>query len=124
VKAHTFPKEEPVKYALLIYSKFTDDDFQRLSDDEKDALLDEYLAISRSPGVIGAEQLQPVGAATTVRVDNGETLLSDGPYIEAKEHIGGLLLLDAENLDAAIAIAARIPAARRGAVEVRPILER
>ena len=113
-----------MKYALLIYSKFTDDDFQRLSDDEKDALLDEYLAISRSPGVIGAEQLQPVGAATTVRVDNGETLLSDGPYIEAKEHIGGLLLLDAENLDAAIAIAARIPAARRGAVEVRPILER
>jgi hypothetical protein len=113
-----------VKYALLIYSKFTEEDFERLSGDEKDALLDEYLAISRSPGVIGSEQLQPVAAATTVRVDNGETLLSDGPYIEAKEHIGGLLLLEADNLDAAIAIAARIPAARRGAVEVRPIVER
>jgi hypothetical protein len=124
VKTHTSPKEEPVKYALLIYSKFAEEDFERLSGDEKDALLDEYLAISRSPGVIGSEQLQPVATATTVRVDNGETLLSDGPYIEAKEHIGGLLLLDADNLDAAIAIAARIPAARRGAVEVRPIVER
>jgi hypothetical protein len=113
-----------VKYALLIYSKFTEEDFERLSDSEKDALLDEYLAISRSPGVIGSEQLQPVGNATTVRVDDGETLLSDGPYIEAKEHIGGLMLLEADNLDAAIALAARIPAARRGAVEVRPIVER
>jgi hypothetical protein len=68
--------------------------------------------------------LQSVADATTVRVRNGETLLTDGPFIDAKEHLGGFFLVEAEDLDAATAIAARIPAARTGgAIEVRPVVE-
>ena len=64
-------------------------------------------------------------SATTVRVDNGDALLSDGPFVDAKEYLGGFFLLEADNLDAATAVAARVPAARMGgAVEVRPIVER
>ena len=77
------------------------------------------------PGVVGGGQLQPVETATTVRVQNGETLLTDGPFIDAKEHLGGYLVIELDDLDAALEIAARIPAARMGgAVEVRPLVER
>ena len=87
--------------------------------------MEEYLAIGQSPGVIGGERLQPVETATTVRVQDGETLLTDGPFVDAKEHLGGYLLVEADDLDAALEIAARIPAARMGgAVEVRPLVER
>jgi hypothetical protein len=87
--------------------------------------VEEYLAIGRSPEVVGGEQLQPVETATTVRVENGETLLTDGPFVDAKEHLGGFCLVEADDLDAALEIAARIPAARMGgAVEVRPLVER
>ena len=93
--------------------------------DEQQAIVEEYLAIGRSPGVVGGEQLQPVETATTVRVENGETLLTDGPFVDAKEHLGGFIVLEADDLDAALEIAARIPAARMGgAVEVRPLVER
>jgi hypothetical protein len=69
--------------------------------------------------------LQPVEAATTVRVQNGQTLLTDGPFVEAKEHLGGYYVVDADDLDVALEIAARIPAARMGgAIEVRPLVER
>ena len=89
------------------------------------AIVDEYLAIRDLPGVVGAGQLQPVETATTVRVQNGETLLTDGPFIDAKEHLGGYLVIELDDLDAALEIAARIPAARMGgAVEVRPLVER
>ena len=89
------------------------------------ALIGEYEAISQAPGVLDGQQLQLPGSATTVRVDNGEALLSDGPFVDAKEYLGGLMLLEADNLDVATALAARIPAARMGgAVEVRPIVER
>jgi hypothetical protein len=75
--------------------------------------------------VIGGDQLQPVETATTVRVQDGETLLTDGPFVDAKEHLGGYFLVDVDDLDRALAIAARIPAARMGgAVEVRPLVER
>jgi hypothetical protein len=85
----------------------------------------EYLAISQSPAVIAGDQLQPDETATTVRVQNGETLLTDGPFVEAKEHLGGYLVVDADDLDGALEIAARIPAARMGgAIEVRPLVER
>ena len=78
-----------------------------------------------SPEVIGGQQLQPIETATTVRVENGETLLTDGPFVDAKEHVGGFLLVQAEDLNAALDIAARVPAARMGgAVEVRPLIER
>ena len=89
------------------------------------AIVEEYLAIRQLPGVVGGDQLQPVETATTVRVQNGETLLTDGPFIDAKEHLGGYLVIETADLDAALEIAARIPAARMGgAVEVRPLVER
>jgi hypothetical protein len=77
------------------------------------------------PGVVAGAQLQPIETATTVRVQNGETLLTDGPFIDAKEHVGGYLVIETDDLDAALEIAARIPAARMGgAVEIRPLVER
>jgi hypothetical protein len=92
---------------------------------DAETIVGEFLAIRQSPGVIGGDQLQPVETATTVRVQDGETLLTDGPFVDAKEHLGGYYLVEAGDLDAALAIAARIPAARLGgAVEVRPLVER
>jgi hypothetical protein len=114
-----------MKYLLQIYSGDATGEGERLSDDEENAVLAEYRAIGQSPGVIGGGQLQPIETATTVRVENGQTLLTDGPFVEAKEHLGGYVVVDADDLDAALEIAARIPAARMGgAVEVRPIVER
>ena len=114
-----------MKYLLQIYPHLGPEEFERLSEDERDAIVDEYLAVSRSPGVVDGAQLQPADTATTVRVEHGETLLTDGPFLDAKEHVGGFLLFEADDLDAALDIAARIPAARMGgAVEVRPLVER
>ena len=87
--------------------------------------MDEYLALRQLPGIVSGEQLQPIETATTVRVQNGETLLTDGPFVDAKEHVGGFIVVEVDDLDAALEIAARIPAARMGgAVEVRPLVER
>ncbi|HEY1316855.1 MAG TPA: YciI family protein [Gaiella sp.] len=114
-----------MKYLLQIYSDTGPAEFARLPKDEQDAIVDEYLAVSRSPGVVDGAQLQPVETATTVRVADGETLLTDGPFMDAKEHLGGFLVVEAGDLDAALDLAARIPAARMGgAVEVRPLVER
>jgi hypothetical protein len=119
-------EEVHMRYLLQIYPQAgAREAFERLSAEEQQALLDEYLAITRSPEVVGAGQLQPVESATTVRVQGGETLLTDGPFVDAKEHVGGYCLVEADDLDAALALAARIPAARMGgAVEVRPVVER
>ena len=114
-----------MKYLLQIYPAGAREEFERLPADEQQAIQEEYLAILQSPEVVGGEQLQPVETATTVRVENGQTLLTDGPFVDAKEHLGGYCLVEAEDLDAALEIAARIPAARMGgAVEVRPLVER
>jgi hypothetical protein len=114
-----------MKYLLQIYSAVLREEFERLPADEQEAILGEYIAVRQSPGVIGGEQLQPVETATTVRVRDGETLLTDGPFVDAKEHLGGYFLVEADDLDAALELAARIPAARMGgAVEVRPLVER
>jgi hypothetical protein len=111
-----------VKYALLIYSR--DADWDNLSEDARTAIYGEYVAVSQSPGILGGEQLGPADTATTVRVADGSTLTTDGPFAETKEGLGGFFLLEADNLDDAIAMAARIPAARMGgAVEVRPLVE-
>jgi hypothetical protein len=111
-----------MKYALLIYGS---PEVRELPEDELNSVVGEYEAILNVPGVINGMQLQDTASATTVRVQNGEAFLSDGPFVDAKEYLGGLLLLEADNLDAATAIAARVPAARMGgAVEVRPIVER
>ena len=113
-----------MKYALLIYGTEARETFNRLPEDEQQAILGEYFAIASAPGVYGGEQLQPAESATTVRVQNGQTLTTDGPFAETKEFLGGFFLLEADNLDAALELAARIPAARMGgAVEVRPVKE-
>jgi len=110
-----------MKYALLLYS--SPEVLERHAQDW-DSVLAEYDAISAAPGILAGQQLQPVAAATTVRVENGQTLLTDGPFVAAKEYLGGFYLLEADSLDAATELAARIPVARLGgAVEVRPIAQ-
>jgi hypothetical protein len=114
-----------MKYLLQIYPQAATAEFERLSAPEQKAILGEFMAIRQSPGVVGGDQLQPVETATTVRVQDGETLLTDGPFVDAKEHLGGYFLVEGDDLDAALEIAARIPTARMGgAVEVRPLMER
>lgn len=114
-----------MKYLLQIYPASATAEFERLSPPEQQAIVGEYLALEQSPGVISADQLQPFETATTVRVEDGETLLTDGPFVDAKEHLGGYFLVEGNDLDAALEIAGRIPAARMGGVvEVRPLVER
>ena len=111
-----------MKYALLIYG--AEADWTDLSDEDRNAMYAEYEAVSATPGIVGGSELASVDTATTVRVHDGETLTTDGPFAETKEVLGGFYLFEAENLDDAIAVAARIPAARHGSVEVRPLVER
>jgi hypothetical protein len=114
-----------MKYMLLIYSADAPDEFEKLSEEEQNAVMGEYFAISQEAGVSGGDQLQPASTATTVRVQNGDRMTTDGPFPETKEELGGYYLFEADDLDAAIEVAARIPAARLGgAVEVRPVVER
>ncbi len=115
-----------MKYMLLIHQGATptpgSDEWERLPEDEKGAVYAAYKALNETPGVSPGLQLQPPETATTVRVQDGKTLTTDGPFAEIKEAIGGYLLFEADDLDAAIELAARIPAARMGgAIEVRPI---
>ncbi len=113
-----------MKYLFQNYPGRSIEALERLPPAEQQKIREEYVAIRELPGVVGGAQLQPAETATTVRVENGETLLTDGPFIDAKEHLGGYLVIETEDLDAALAIAARIPAARMGgAVEVRPLVE-
>jgi hypothetical protein len=117
-----------MKYLLLIHQGSTptprSDEWESLPDDEKNAVYAAYKSINETPGVTSGLQLQPPEMATTVRVQDGRTLTTDGPFVELKEAVGGYLLFEADDLDAAIELAARIPAARMGgAIEVRPIVE-
>jgi hypothetical protein len=114
-----------MKYALLIYPGELTSASEQLPQEERESILGEYLALLKEPGLLGAAQLQPPESATTVRIENGNTLTTDGPFANTKEILGGLYLFEADDLDRALALAARIPAARLGgAVEVRPLLER
>ena len=118
-----------MKFMLLIHQGTTptppSDEWDALSQDEKQAIYAGYMAINETAGVTPGIQMQPPEAATTVRVRDGETLTTDGPFAETKEAIGGYLFFEADDLDAAIELAARIPAARLGgAIEVRPLVER
>ncbi len=113
-----------MRYLLQIYSAGMIDAFERLPADEQDAIREELREVERFPGVVGAARLQPAETATTVRVEHGKALLTDGPFIDAKEHVGGFCLVEADDLDGALELAARIPVARLGgAVEVRPLAE-
>jgi hypothetical protein len=118
-----------MNYMLLIHQGDTplpgSPEWDRLSQDEQKAVYADYQAINETPGVTPAGVwLEPPEMATTVRVENGETLTTDGPFVAVKEALGGYLFFEADDLDAAIELASRIPAARLGgAVEIRPIKE-
>jgi hypothetical protein len=123
-------REEAMKYMLLIHQGDTPtprspDEWATLSEDEQRAVYADYQAINETPGVTSGLQLDSPETATTVRVQDGKTLTTDGPFVELKEAIGGYLFFEADDIDVAIELAARIPAARMGgAIEVRPIVER
>jgi hypothetical protein len=117
-----------MKYMLLIHQGTTplpgSPEWERLSEDEQKAVYADYQAVNRTPGVSPGAWMEPPELATTVRVQDGRTMTTDGPFVAVKEALGGYLFLDADDLDAAIELASRIPAARLGgAVEVRPLRE-
>jgi hypothetical protein len=117
-----------MKYMLLIHQGSTplpgSDAWNTLSQEEQGKVYAAYKAINETPGVSPGQGLQPPETATTVRVQDGRTLTTDGPFVELKEAIGGYLLFEADDLDAAIELASKIPAASMGgAIEVRPIQE-
>jgi hypothetical protein len=117
-----------MKYMLLIHQGDTPtprtDSWETLSEEQKGEIYAAYKGINETPGVTPGQALSDPETATTVRVQDGRTLTTDGPFVELKEAIGGYLLYEADDLDAAIELASRIPAARLGgAVEVRPIVE-
>jgi hypothetical protein len=110
-----------MQYALLIYYKPGADD--ALGPGEAEANHREYLDLKKLPGIVGGAALHPVETATTVRVQEGQMLVTDGPFADTKEIFGGFYLLEADDLDAATEMAARIPAARLGgAIEIRPVI--
>jgi hypothetical protein len=110
------------QYMLLIYSS----DEARPSDEELQAEMPKWFeytqALQESGVMVAGDALEPADTATTVRVRDGETLLSDGPFAETKENLGGYYLVDVPDLDAALAWAAKIPNVGYGAVEVRPVV--
>jgi hypothetical protein len=115
-------QEGTMQYALLIYEK--PGAYDEFTDEDRRAVTAEYLALRDDPRVVGGGRLQPVETSTTVRVQDGERLVTDGPFADTKEVFGGWYLLEADALDAALDLAARIPAARLGgSVEVRPMVE-
>jgi hypothetical protein len=112
-----------MQYMLLIYAD--EADWESYSEEERRAIYAEYGKLNgelRAQGkLISGDELQPTSTATTVRVRKGETLVSDGPFAETKEALGGYYLIDAESLDEAIEWAGKIPSARAGTIEVRPV---
>jgi hypothetical protein len=114
-----------MRYALLIYA--SEQDWASQSEEQAQAVNQEYMAFTKDiidRGLMkGGEALQGTATATTVRVRDGETLTTDGPFAETKEQLGGFYLVDCKDLDEAIEVAARIPDVRRGSIEVRPIME-
>ncbi|MCW3002623.1 MAG: hypothetical protein JWQ20_1921 [Conexibacter sp.] len=117
-----------MKYMMLIHQGTTptpgSDEWERLSDAEKGAVYGAYKALNDTAGFTSGVQMQPPDTATTVRVQDGRTLTTDGPFAEIKEAIGGYCFFEADDLDAAIELASRIPAAfMGGAIEVRPLVE-
>jgi len=112
-----------MQYMLLIY----DAEGRKLSPAEQGQLMQEYMAFTQ--GIVkdgkfkAGDPLEPTSTATTVRVRNAKTLTTDGPFAETKEQLGGYYIVEAENLDEAVSIAGRIPGARTGSIEVRPVMK-
>ena len=113
-----------MKYLLLIYEN--EASFAGLSEAEQGQIFQEYMdysnRIRKSGNYIAGQALQPISTATTVRVKNGKTVTTDGPFAETREQLGGFYMVEAKDLDEAITLAAGIPGARTGSIEVRPIL--
>jgi hypothetical protein len=122
-------RRKAMKYMLLIHqgdapTPRSPEEWERLSEDEQKAVYTDYQAINETPGVTPGLGLDAPETATTVRVQDGRTLTTDGPFVATKEALGGYLIFEADDLDSAIELASRVPAARLGgAVEVRPIME-
>jgi hypothetical protein len=116
-------EEMSMRYMLLIYMQG-----QPLNETEREHCYAESTQLARdleAPGqFISAAPLQPVSAATSVRVRDGKQMVTDGPFAETREQLGGYFMIDAKDLNEAIGVAARIPGARFGTVEVRPVIER
>jgi hypothetical protein len=118
-----------MKYLMLIHqgdtpTPYDQDAWASLSEEERNQIAADYQAINQTPGVTPGVGLQPPETATTVRVQDGRTLTTDGPFAAVKEALGGYFILEADDLDTAIEVASRVPAARMGgAVEVRPVAE-
>ena len=118
-----------MKYMMLIHqgtspTPLQPDEWATLPADEQQRVHADYREVNETPGVTPGLGLQLPDTATTVRVRDGKTLTTDGPFVETKEALGGYFIFEADDLDAAIALAARVPAARLGgAVEIRPIME-
>jgi hypothetical protein len=111
-----------MQYALLIH--VASQEYERPNDEERQALSREYYALREDPRVVGGAALQPTSSAITVRVDEGKTILTDGPFANTKEVFGGWYIVEASDLDEVLEVAQGIPALRfGGAVEVRPIVE-
>ena len=114
-----------MQYLLLIYSD--ESVWESLSEDERRAMYGEYGRLNsdlRAQGkLIAGDELQPVATATSVQVHSGDTIVSDGPFAETKEALGGYYLIEADSLDEAIEWAARIPSARGGTIEIRPTVD-
>ena len=111
-----------MEYALLVHEK--PGAYDGLSDEERQAVLGEYWTLRDDPRVVAGAALHPVETVTTVRVHDGDTLVTDGPFADTKEVFAGWYVIEADDIDAAIEIASRCPAARLGgSVEVRPVLE-
>jgi hypothetical protein len=111
-----------MEFLALIHA--SDDGWNELSDEERQAVYKRYMEFSDRPEVVGGAELQETNTATTVRVRDGDSVVTDGPYAEVKEALGGFFILEAESIDDACKLAAEIPAAERGAIEVRPIYVR
>lgn len=113
-----------MQYLLLIYGN--EGDWASMSEEEQTQIFQEYMEYSQKIAgdgkMVGGEALEPSDTATTVRVRDGKTLATDGPFAETREQLGGYYQVEADNLDEAIALAAQIPGAKHGAIEVRPIL--
>ena len=115
-----------MKYMMLIHQGSTPlpgtDAWDALSEDEQKQIYADYGALNQTPGLTGGEPMSQPDEATTVRVHDGQTLVTDGPYAEVKDAVGGYFFLEADDLDAAIEVASKVPAARLGGgIEIRSL---
>ena len=114
-----------MKYLCLIYEN--EKSFETLSPADGEAIMNEYFAftegIRRSGQYVAGEALQPTATATTVKVRNGKVSTTDGPFAETKEQLGGFYMIEAKDLNEAIQVAAKIPSARHGSIEVLPVVD-